>query len=126
MKRIVLAVAFIMGGRLCYGAPATAEAPISGWSTPETLTVSNSAWTKATTTQLSGRYGIVVSVPAANNANMVGLLGNCTSTAVATTVRPFEFVKGGFTVVPTNENVCLWLMTLHSGSESAHTQQFKQ
>jgi hypothetical protein len=58
---------------------------------------------------------------------MVGHFGGCTSTAVATTVRPMEYAKGnGFTLVPVQDGICLWLLSIHSAAESVHVQEIKQ
>lgn len=104
------------------------EISISAGGTPTTVSISTSAWTKVpAASSLSRRAGIIVSVPASNTANVVGHLGGCSSTAIATTVRPMEFSKGGgFVLVPIDENVCLWLLSLHTAAESVHVQEVRQ
>lgn len=131
MKRLALASLVSMLSVGLYAesnyAPMVEEATILGYGTPATISISNSAWTKVPTTAYGSRSGFVVSVPASNNANMVGHLANCTSTAIATTVRPIEIIKGnGFTLFPAGNGVCLWLLSLHSGAENAHVQEIAQ
>jgi hypothetical protein len=109
-------------------APRVMEAELSQFGTPATVSVSTSAWTKVNpSSSLTSRSGIIVSVPSTNNANVVGILGNCTSTAIATTVRPIEIAKGnGFTLFPLADDVCLWLLSLHTAAESVHYQEITQ
>lgn len=103
------------------------ESSIREVGTPTTVSVSTSAWTMVpAASTLTGREGIMVSLPTTLNAVVVGHLGDCTSTAVATTVRPLEFAKGGFVFVPTGSAVCLWVLSLHSGAESIHVQEIGQ
>ena len=103
------------------------EVSISTIGTPTTVSVSTSAWTMVpAASSMTGREGIMVSLPTTLNAVVVGHLGNCTSTAVATTVRPLEFAKGGFVLVPVGPGVCLWTLSLHTGAESIHVQEIGQ
>lgn len=104
------------------------EISISAGGTPTTVSISTSAWTKVpAASSLARRAGVVVSVPASNTANVVGHLGGCSSTSIAITVRPMEFVKGGgFTLVPIDENVCLYLLSIHTGAENVHVQEIRQ
>ena len=106
----------------------TTEVSISTVGTPTTVSISTSAWTKVpATSSLANRNGILLSVPATLTANVVGILDGCTSTAVATTVRPMEYAKGnGFTLVPVNNDICLWLLSIHTAAESVHVQEVKQ
>lgn len=121
-------VAFILAiGSLIHGAPMTMEAPIRDYGTPTTVSISTSAWTMVPTTSTTGRIGIYVDVPATANASMVAHIGNCTSTAVATTVRPIEIVKGEqSSYFPLRDDVCLWVLSLHSAAESLHYQEVKK
>lgn len=109
-------------------APLVTEAPITSGGTPSTLSVSTSAWTKAPeTSTLPGRTGVLISVPASNTANMVGHIASCTSTSVAISVRPMEFVKGnGFTLVPVADSICVYLLSINGSAESVHVQEIKQ
>lgn len=104
------------------------EISISAGGTPSTVSVSTSTWTKVpAASSLPRRAGLLVSVPASNTANVVGHFGGCSSTAIATTVRPMEFPKGnGFVLVPIDENVCLYLLSLHTAAENIHVQEIKQ
>lgn len=116
----------VLGGTV-WAAPLVAEAPIKEYGTPTTISVSTSAWTKLpTSSTLDGRFGLLVSNPASSNAVMVAHLGNCTSTAIATTVRPLEIAKGGFILVPVSPSVCVWALSLHTSAENIHVQEIKQ
>jgi len=108
--------------------PLVGEAPIKGYGTPTTVTVSTSAWTRVpAASSLTGRAGLLVALPASSNANMEGHLGSCTSTSVAKTVRPIELIKGtGFVFIPASDNVCLYLLSLDTAAENVHVQEVKQ
>lgn len=107
---------------------ATKELSIGAFGTPHTISVSTSAWTKVpSSTTLNRRTGYIVSNPATNSANMVAHLGNCSSTTIATTVRPQEILKGnGFVFEPNDANVCLWMLSLHTSAENVHVQEVAQ
>lgn len=129
MKKTILLCGFML---VC-GVTAKAgmwgrEVAISEGGTPTTVSISTSAWTKVpAVSSLARRTGMVVSVPASNTANVVGHFGGCSSTAIATTVRPMEFLKGGgFTLVPIDENVCLYLLSIHTAAENIHVQEIRQ
>lgn len=109
-------------------APVTVkENSITSVGTPTTVSISTSAWTKVpATSTLSSRNGLAVSLPASATAVMVGHFGGCTSTAVATTVRPMELAKGSFIFVPVSNDVCLWLLSLNTSAENVHVQEIKQ
>lgn len=116
-------------------APATAkagflveEAPIGSVGTPTTVSVSSSTWTKVpTSSSLNQRSGIIISVPSTNTANIVAHIGGCSSTSIATTVRPMEVAKGsGFVLVPIDNNTCLWTLTLNTSAENIHVQEIRQ
>jgi len=104
------------------------EVSISTVGTSTTIEISTSAWTLVpAASSLSGRNGLTVSVPSTNNANIVAHPGNCISTAVATTVRPYEVAKGnGFTLFPFDNSVCLWALSLHTSTESVHVVEIAQ
>lgn len=129
MKKTILLCGFML---VC-GVTAKAgmwgrEISFSEAGTATTVSVSTSTWTKVpAASSLARRAGVVVSVPASNTANVVGHLGGCSSTSIAITVRPMEFVKGGgFTLVPIDENVCLYLLSIHTGAENVHVQEIRQ
>lgn len=127
IKRILSAVLLLGVASTGFASPLVREAPISSVGTPTTVSVSTSAWTLVPASQTqTGQTGIVVSNPSTNNAAMVGHLAGCSSTSVATTVRPLEFSKGDFTLVAVSDNVCLWLLSLHTSAESVHVQEIRQ
>lgn len=130
MNRFLLIVFTVFSGVMCHSAPMVAEAPVSGYGTPVTISVSTGpagAWTKVPTTQTTGRMGIILDIPASATGPLVGHLGNCTSTAVATTVRPIEIAKGSdYTYISMRDDVCLWMITLHTAAENIHVQEIKQ
>jgi len=113
------------------GAPLVAEAPIKEYGTPVTLAISSTTLTKLPTNQTSGRMGVYVSNPATNGDAVSGFLGDCTSTALASTIRPIiisttpTFNNRYF---PIREDVCLWLIALNTAvaSTSVHYQEIKQ
>ena len=132
MKRITF---FLVSLGLCaavHAAPPVAEAPINGFGTPVTVSISTdtgaaAAWTKIPTSQTSGRLGVFLDVPNTNTGRIVGHFGNCTSTSIATSVRPIEIApSSNSSYFPIREDVCLWLVTLHTAAESVHYQEVKQ
>ena len=130
MKRLLVLLSALLVAVLCHSAPIVAEAPINGYGTPVTISISTGpagAWTKVPTTQTSGRMGIFIDVPQSNAGRIVGHLGNCTSTSIATTVRPIEFsttTESGY--LSMREDVCLWAITTHTAAENVHIQEIKQ
>lgn len=126
MKRIVFAGALMLAGG-AWGAPPVAEAPVKSYGTPVTISIDNSTLTKVPSSQTSGRIGVFLDVPATNTGRAVGFYGNCTSTALASTIRPIEINPGtNSTFLPIREDVCLWLITTHSAPESVHYQEVMQ
>lgn len=108
-------------------APPVAEAPIKSYGTPVTVTIDNSTLTKVPTTQTSGRVGVFIGIPSANTGDIVGFFGNCTSTALANTIRPLKYSKSSNSaLIPIREDVCMWLITTHSAPESIHYQEVLQ
>lgn len=107
---------------------ATREMPIAGYGNPHTVALTTSTWTIVpSSSTLLHRGGFLVSVPASNSANAVAHIGNCTSTAILTTKRPIEIVKGnGFTFITLDEGICLWMMSLHTATENVHVQEVRQ
>ncbi len=109
--------------------PMVAEAPVLGYGTPATVAISSTTMTKIPTSQTSGRIGIFLDNPATNSQRIVGFIGDCTSTAIATTVRPLEFSPGNNSAyIPIREDVCLWLLSLDTSASTAnvHYQEVKQ
>jgi hypothetical protein len=101
---------------------------ISRYGTPTTVSISTSAWTKVPSSRtLNSRTEVVLDVPASNNANMVAHVGNCTSTSIATTVRPIELVKGEpDRTYQLGGDVCLWVLSLHTAAENLHFQELSR
>lgn len=127
---ILSALIFAKKG-FCLGVPVN-EAPINGYGTPANVSISTdtgitSAWTMVPPSQTSGRMGVFLSVPSANTGDIVGHVGNCTSTSIATSVRPVKLLKGATTALyPLREDVCLWLVTTHTAAETISYQEVKQ
>ena len=128
MKKLIVSLALGFGFCvLLEAAPPVAEAPVTGYGTPTTVSISTSSFTKVPTSQTSGRMGIFIDNPATNSGRMVGIFGDCSSTSIATTVRPLELSAGNNTsYIPIREDVCLWLLSLHTSAESVHYQEIKQ
>lgn len=125
MKKFLFLVSLL--GSTAFAAPPVMEAPIKSNGTPVTISIDNSTLTKVPSSQTSGRIGIFIDAPSTNTGNLVGFLGNCTSTALASTIRPVEITPSATTAFyPLREDVCLWLITTHSGPENAHYQEVVQ
>lgn len=130
MKKLLLMTAFgLLFSLKAEAAPLVAEAPINGYGTPETVAISSTTLTKVPTSQTSGRLGIFIDNPSTNTSSMVGFMGNCTSTALASTIRPLVFSPAADSAfIGIREDVCLWLLSLDTGeaSENVHVQEAKQ
>lgn len=132
MKRLFLICFLISVTKLSYSATPVAEAPVNGYGTAVTVSISTdtglaAAWTKIPTSQTSGRLGIFLDAPATNTGRIVGHFGNCTSTALATSIRPIEIAPASnSSYIPLREDVCLWIITLNSSVENIHYQEVKQ
>jgi len=131
MKLVIAVILVFFVGILCYGAPISAEAPIIGFGTPVTIAVSSTTLTKVPSSQTSGRMGIFVSLPQLNSG-MVGFYGDCTSTSLASTIRPIE-ISTATGMSPSRyfsmrEDVCLWLLSLNTAtsSQNLNYQEVKQ
>lgn len=103
------------------------EVPFTSASGSETVSISSFTFTKIPTTQVDGRWGFYVGVPSTNTGDIVGVAGNCTSTSVATTVRPIQMIKGTSSYFfKYNQGMCLWLITTHTSAENVHVEQVIQ
>lgn len=126
MKKSILLISLLLPAYSMAATP-VAETPINDFGTPVTISISTSTLTKVPSSQTSGRFGIFLDNPATNNARVVGFFGNCTSTAVASTIRPIEIAQAtNSTYFPMREDVCLWLISLNTSAESIHYQEVKQ
>lgn len=131
MRKVFLFIAcFCLYGSL-RAAFNVAKAPVLGSGTPATITISSTTLTKVPTTQTSGRYGFIISVPSPNTG-VAGFYGDCTSTANASTIRPIELSTGTGRVpygyFSAREDVCLWLISLNTAvsGQTIHVQELKQ
>lgn len=127
MKKLLM---FVLSMGLYVGAHAAfsvTDGPIKNSGTPVTLTVSSTTLTKCPTTQTSGRVGVYISNP--STSAVAGFIGDCTSTALAITIRPFEFARNtgdtSMDYIPLREDVCLWLIStdVSFASKSIHYQE---
>jgi hypothetical protein len=126
LKRLMWLLLLGMGS-MAYAAPPVAEAPIKDFGTPATVSISASVFTKVPTSQTSGRMGVFLGVPSTNTGSIVGIVGNCTSTAIATTIRPVQYAPGtNSPLIPLREDVCLWLITTNATAENIHVQEVLQ
>ena len=130
MKKLLLAFGFIMFWKVfAHAAPPVAEAPVKDYGTPVTVAISSTTLTQVPTSQASGRMGIFIDNPNTNSSRIVGFFGNCTSTALASTIRPLEIAPGNnSTYFSMREDVCLWLLSLDTAASTAnvHYQEVKQ
>lgn len=127
MKKLLL---FVLAGAaktaFAAGVP-TIESPIRDYGTPVTVSISTSTLTMVPTSQTTGRLGIFIDAPSTNTGKMVGFFGNCTSTALASTIRPIEISPStNSTYIGIREDVCLWLLSTHTSAENIHYQEIKQ
>ena len=121
-------------GNLVYGAAALVnESPILDTGTPVTIAISSTTLTKVPSSQTSGRMGIYVHNP--STWSVAGFLGNCTSTALASTIRPIQFGLQTVNTGPSQiqlfslrEDICLWLISLNTtvSESNIHYQEIKK
>lgn len=129
MKKMMLLGFSLFVGSVVYGAPPVAEAPVKSYGTPVTIAISSTTLTQVPSSQTSGRIGIFFDNPFTNTGRIVGFYGNCTSTALANTIRPFEIAAGNnSSFIPMREDVCLWLLDTNTAaaSENVHYQEVIQ
>lgn len=136
MKKLFLALVVFLQIAPVFAAPPVMETPVNGYGTPATLLISNATLTmvpSSNTVQTSGRVGIFVSNPSTNSTYpMVGFFGNCTSTSLASTIRPIEITSSSTTITnryfSMREDVCLWLISMDplAGMRPIHYQEVKQ
>lgn len=130
MKRLLLFCSLIgiVRAHAFAAASLVTETPIKDYGTPVTISISSSTLTMVPSSQVSGRIGVFIDNPATNTGRIVGFFGNCTSTALASTIRPIEISPGNNTsYFPIREDVCLWLITTNTAAaENAHYQEVKQ
>lgn len=128
MKRYVLLFVLAAASHVRAATP-VAEAPIRTYGTPATVAISSTTQTMVPTSQMSGRVGFYISAPSANASDIVGFIGNCTSTAIASTVRPKKYMAGtNDKFEPLREDQCLWLIALSTltATSSIHYQEVGQ
>lgn len=126
MRKVILILGLCLFASKAHAAPPVAEAPVRNYGTPATVSISSTTLTKVPTSQTSGRVGIFLDNPNTNAQPVVGFYGNCTSTSLASTIRPFEINPSANTsFIPMREDVCLWLLSLDTAtsSESVHYQE---
>jgi len=135
IARVILSLVLYLSAVSCYSAaPLVNIAPINGVGTPVTVAISSTTLTKVPTSQTSGRMGIYINVP--STWSVVGFMGDCTSTSLASTIRPLEWSKTTINVgpsidpsfMPIREDVCLWLISLNTtaSSQNIHYQEVKK
>lgn len=106
------------------------ESPIAAYGTPVTIAISSNTITKVPSSQLSGRFGIYISNPSTNAGDVAGFFGNCSSTALASTIRPIVISTRsvvGMDYIPMREDVCLWLISIptSAATQNIHYQEVK-
>lgn len=127
MKKCLFVFSFLLAAPAFSAGVPTIESPIRDYGTPVTVSIDETNLTKLPTSQTSGRIGIFLAVPSGNTGDIVGFFGDCTSTALASTIRPIQFIRGSSSsYIPLREDVCLWLITTHSANENVHYQEVKQ
>lgn len=129
MKKFMLLGVVLFLNVCVYAAAPVSEAPIKGYGTPVTIAISSTTLTKVPSSQTSGRIGIFLDAPYSNVGIVSGFFGDCTSTALAITIRPLEFTPGNSSAyIPIREDVCLWMVSLDttSATSNVHYQEVKQ
>lgn len=128
IKKLSLICFLIVTAKMSHSATPVAEAPIKDFGTPVTVTVTTqTTMTMLPTSQTVGRIGIFIDNPTSNGSAVSGFFGNCTSTSIASTIRPIEIAPGtNSTYFGIRDDVCLWLISLAAGSQSVHYQEVKQ
>lgn len=130
MKKLILFGMLFLPASIILGAPLFTESPIKSVGTPVTVAISSTTQTKVPTDQLSGRVGVYISNPSTNT--IAGFMGNCTSTTLASTIRPFELGRttnlvgdASMLYLPMREDVCLWLISIDvtAASKNIHYQE---
>lgn len=127
MKRFLFVTVVSLLAAKAYAAPPVILSPIKDYGTPVTVAISSTTLTKVPTSQTSGRVEVYVSN--ASTRPVTGFFGNCTSTALASTIRPIRIVNDtteqGSKVFPIREDVCLWLISTETvtDSQSIHYQE---
>jgi len=121
---LIVAGSLFICGRL-NAAPIYAEAPIKSVGTPATIAVSSTTLTKVPTSQTSGRMGVYINNP--STSSVVGFMGDCTSTSLASTIRPIQIGLQTATIassilyyLPLMEEVCLWLISLNTAASTSN------
>jgi len=118
---------------LVYSAPIFTESPINGYGTPVTISISSTTLTKVPSSQASGRVGVYVNNP--STSSVAGFFGDCTSTSLASTIRPIQLsqttanlIPFGPRYFPIREDVCLWLILIQTDTPSIniHYQEVKK
>ena len=107
----------------------TAEIPISTAAAAGSVSVSTSALTKINPTRsMPLRSGILVNQKATNNANMYGVLGNCSATP--NTISNGNVIEIGVNdrerLIPVDSGTCLWLYSAHTSAETIYYQEVGQ
>lgn len=132
-KYIVFLFSFLAGSYVHAAGLLVRETPIIDFATPVTIAISSTTLTKVPTTQTSGRFGLYINNPSTNSGSISGFLGNCTSTALAITIRPIVFstnpVQNSVAdFFPMREDVCLWLISENTAAATAnlHYQEVKK
>lgn len=131
MKYVISALVILSFAVGIKAAPLVLNAPILGSGTPVTVAISSTTITKLPTSQTSGRTGVYISNPTTNAAPVSGFLGDCSSTALASTIRPISISTNPASnnmFLPIREDVCLWLISLNTAAATAsiHYQEIKQ
>lgn len=130
MRKFIVACFGLFITYAVIAAPPVTEAPIKDFGTPVTVAISSTTLTKVPTSQASGRNGIYISNP--STSAVAGFLGNCTSTALASTIRPFQISLQDSSLgpaqmffVPIREDVCMWLISVDvtASSKNVHYQE---
>lgn len=131
MKKLFLFSFFLFSAYSLQAAVPVAETPVLGSGTPVTIAISSNTLTKVPSSQTSGRFGIWITNPDTNSHPVVGFYGDCSSTSLASTIRPITIsttTANNNRYFSMREDVCLWLISLRtaSASQNIHYQEINQ
>jgi len=129
MKKYILPLAggLLLLVQVAQAAWETKEMPIQRSGKAITVSISTSAWTIANTTasKVENRAGFRVTNPASNTAAMYAVC-HSTTPAEAITVKVNEIGRGVNITMPCGNAMNLYLLSVHTSTESAHVWEFGQ
>lgn len=120
MKIKFLAGMILFGQAAAFAAPLVSETPGMSWGSTSCVSISTSAWTASTSSNLAGRAGLFVVNKTTNT-----VYGTETNTdSISTTA--FLFPATSMTFLPLADNKTLYLLETGAGAETVCVKEVKQ